>query len=171
MRFIPKVHGVLDYLVGILLIASPWLLNFSRGGAETWVPVVLGAGAVIYSLMTDYELGLWRKISMSSHLALDLWSGIILAASPWLFNFAEYVYMPHLVLGIFEVAASLMTVRSPSAKVHSSGHQHHRAAQLILETQSGAGIAGPLSLIRACGIPITPWFFRYSFYVTELPDK
>jgi hypothetical protein len=115
--------------VGILLIASPWLFDFARGGAETWVPVVLGAGAVIYSLMTDYELGLWRKISMSSHLALDLWSGIILAASPWLFNFAEHVYMPHLVLGIFEVAASLMTVRSPAAGLHSPGHQHHRAAQ------------------------------------------
>ena len=114
--------------MGILLIASPWLFDFARGGAETWVPVVLGAGAVIYSLMTDYELGLWRKISMSSHLALDLWSGIILASSPWLFNFAEYVYMPHLVLGILEVAASLLTVRSPAASVHSSGHQHHRAA-------------------------------------------
>jgi hypothetical protein len=128
MRFIStKVHGVLDYLVGILLIASPWLFDFARGGAETWVPVILGAAAVVYSLMTDYELGLWRRIPMSSHLALDLWSGIILAASPWLFNFHEFVYMPHLALGIFEVVASLMTVRSPSASI-TSGHQHHRAA-------------------------------------------
>ncbi len=47
MRFIPtRLHGVLDYLVGTLLIAAPWLLNFNRGGAETWVPVILGVGAL-----------------------------------------------------------------------------------------------------------------------------
>ncbi len=38
MRSIPtRVHGVLDYLVGLLLIGAPWLLGFERGGAETWV--------------------------------------------------------------------------------------------------------------------------------------
>ena len=115
----------MDYLVGILLIATPWLFSFAREGAETWVPVVLGTGAVVYSLITDYELGLWKGISMRAYLALDMWSGIILAASPWLFNFHEFVYMPHLVLGIFEAAASLMSVRWPSASV-ASGHQHRR---------------------------------------------
>jgi hypothetical protein len=44
-----KVHGVLDYLVGIILIAAPWLLNFYRGGAESWVPILLGIGTVMYS--------------------------------------------------------------------------------------------------------------------------
>ena len=37
----------MDYLMGILLIASPWLFGFDRGGAETWVPVILGIGAII----------------------------------------------------------------------------------------------------------------------------
>lgn len=72
MRFIPtRIHGVLDYLVGALLIAAPWLLNFDRGGAETWVPVILGVGALLYSLFTDYELGLVRRLSMSTHLGLE----------------------------------------------------------------------------------------------------
>lgn len=45
MRFIPtRVHGMLDYLIGILLIAAPWLFDFDRGGMETWIPVILGAG-------------------------------------------------------------------------------------------------------------------------------
>lgn len=115
MRFIPtKVHGVLDYLVGILLIASPWLFDFDRGGVETWIPVILGIGALVYSIMTDYELGLIPKLSMRTHLTLDLVSGILLAISPWLFGFADYVYMPHLILGIVEIGASLMTKREPS---------------------------------------------------------
>lgn len=129
MRFLPtRVHGVLDYLVGTLLIAAPWLFDFARGGAETWVPLVLGAGAIIYSLMTDYELGLSRKISMQTHLALDLWSGILLAASPWLFSFYEYVYLPHAILGIFEIGASLVTQTSPSVTRHVDTDRHHRPA-------------------------------------------
>lgn len=114
MRFIPtRVHGLLDYLVGLLLIAAPWVFNFDRGGAETWVPVALGAGALVYSLLTDYELGVVRRIPMPAHLTLDLLSGIVLAASPWLFGFSAFVWVPHLVLGVLEVGAALMTKTKP----------------------------------------------------------
>jgi hypothetical protein len=121
MRFLStKVHGYLDYIMGALLIAAPWLFDFDRGGAETWVPVILGAGAIIYSLMTDYEMGATRGISMRTHLMLDLLSGIFLAASPWIFGFADYVYVPHLVLGILEIGASLMTRTQPA---YGPGHK------------------------------------------------
>ncbi|MBO9684179.1 MAG: SPW repeat protein [Flavisolibacter sp.] len=127
MRFIPtKVHGVLDYLVGILLIAAPWLFDFDRGGAETWIPVILGIATLVYSIMTDYELGLTRTLSMRTHLTLDLISGILLAASPWIFGFADYVYLPHLILGIVEIGASLLTKQEPSTerRMHRMAHSH-----------------------------------------------
>lgn len=111
-----KVHGYLDYLVGALLIAAPWLFDFAAGGAETWIPVILGAGAIIYSLMTDYEMGVARTISMRTHLTLDMLSGMLLALSPWLFGFADEVYGPHLLLGILEIGATLMTRREPSSR-------------------------------------------------------
>ena len=121
MRFIPtRVHGMLDYAVGAFLIAAPWLLGFARGGAETWVPVLLGAGALLYSLLTDYELGVVRRIPMPTHLALDLGSGLLLAVSPWLFGFAEFVWVPHLVLGLLEVGAALTTQRTPTTQVATS---------------------------------------------------
>ena len=114
MRFIPtSVHGVLDYLVGALLIAAPWLFNFARGGAETWVPVILGAGALLYSLFTNYELGVVRRISMPTHLGLDAASGLLLAISPWLFGFSDFVFWPHLILGVFEIVAALTTKTAP----------------------------------------------------------
>ena len=129
MRFIStKVHGVLDYLMGVLLIASPWLFDFARGGTETWVPVVLGAGAIVYSLLTDYEYSISRQLSMSTHLALDLWSGIFLAASPWIFGFNDYVYLPHLILGILEIGASLFSVRTPATRGTTAATSHHRHA-------------------------------------------
>ena len=114
MRFIPtRVHGVLDYLVGALLIAAPWLLNFDRGGAETWVPVILGIGALVYSFLTNYELGIIRRIPVGTHLGLDVVSGVLLALSPWLFGFSSYVFWPHLILGIFEIIAALTTQTTP----------------------------------------------------------
>jgi hypothetical protein len=124
-----KTHGYLDYIMGVLLIAAPWLFDFARGGAETWIPVILGAGAILYSLFTDYELGVSRRISMRTHLTLDLMSGILLAASPWIFGFNDYVYMPHLILGILEIGASLMTKTHPSDErmLHRQHGHHHMA--------------------------------------------
>lgn len=124
-----RAHGVVDYLVSVILIASPWLFNFSRGGAETWVPVILGAGAIVYSLLTNYEMGMSKTISMRTHLNMDLVSGIVLASSPWIFGFSEFVYMPHLIFGILEIGASLMTNPVPyhgneSATTRSHKHAH-----------------------------------------------
>ncbi len=48
-------HGVLDYVVGALLIVVPYLLGFADGTAAQWVPQVLGLVAIGGGLMTDYE--------------------------------------------------------------------------------------------------------------------
>jgi hypothetical protein len=124
MRFIStRTHGVLDYLMGALLIVAPYLLGFADGTAAQWVPQILGAGAIVYSLLTNYELGAVRMIPMPVHLMLDIGSGVLLAASPWLFGFADRVFWPHLILGLFEIGAGLMTRTVPglSASEHDGG--------------------------------------------------
>ncbi len=108
-----KTHGILDYLVGGLLIVSPWLFNFYNEGAESWVPIVLGIGTLAYSMMTNYEMGLLKAMSMKAHLAMDFVGGAILAVSPWLFGFADLVFWPHLIFGVFEIMASLITETLP----------------------------------------------------------
>lgn len=127
MRWIgTKTHGYLDYIMGVLLIAAPWIFGFARDGAETWVPVVLGAAVILYSLFTDYELGMNPVISMRTHLMLDLIGGVILAISPWLFGFADYIWAPHLILGILEIGAALMTKQVPATERRQ--HHHHTPA-------------------------------------------
>lgn len=119
MRIIPtKIHGGLDYLIGFLLIVSPWLLGFATGGAAQWVPIILGIGVIGYSLLTDYELGAAKVISVPVHLGLDIVGGILLAASPWLFGFADLVFWPHLIVGVLEIGAGLMTKTSPEIDEH-----------------------------------------------------
>lgn len=112
-----KIHGVLDYLVGIVLILIPWLLHFAGPNAATYMMVGSGGVAIIYSLFTDYEWGAVRAIPMSSHLMLDLLSGVFLAVSPWLFGFSTYMYLPHLVFGLLEIIVSLITRKVSDEKL------------------------------------------------------
>lgn len=113
MRLPTRVHGMLDYLLGALLIASPWLFGFADGGAEQWVPVALGAGVLLYSVFTDYELGLVKKLQMPAHLFLDALGGLALAVSPWMFGFDDRVWMPHMVIGLVEVVTAAITNTVP----------------------------------------------------------
>lgn len=114
MRIIPtRIHGILDYLMGAVLIVAPWVLDFADGGPEQWVPVILGVGVILYSLLTNYELGVARVIPMAVHLGLDLAGGVVLAASPWVFGFSDEIWWPHLILGLLEIGASLMTRTVP----------------------------------------------------------
>jgi hypothetical protein len=111
---------MLDYGMGLLLIVAPWLFGFADGGPEMWIPILLGAGTIAYSLITDYELGMARVIPMRTHLMLDLAGGLLLAVSPWLFGFADDVWLPHLVLGVLEVGASLMSQTRPQSRVSAT---------------------------------------------------
>lgn len=115
MRFIPtRVHGMLDYLVGLLLIAAPWLLGFADGTWAQWSAIIVGIAALIYSLLTRYELGLVKVIPMPTHLALDALSGLFLAASPWLFGFADRIWWPHVLVGLVEIFFALTTHTVPA---------------------------------------------------------
>ena len=121
MRLPTRVHGMLDYLLGALLIAAPWLFGFADGGAEQWVPVALGAGVLLYSAFTDYELGVVKKLQMPAHLLLDALGGLLLAASPWMFGFDERVWIPHVAVGLVEVVAAAITNTVPGYERRRSG--------------------------------------------------
>ena len=125
MRFIPtRYHAPLDYIVGAALIAAPWILQFSEHTAATVVPVVLGIGLIAYSLVADYELGLWKVAPMAVHNLIDIVAGAVLAASPWLFGFADEsanVWVPHLVVGLAAVFLGLTTKQSGGYSYRKSG--------------------------------------------------
>lgn len=104
-----RAHGVLDYLVSIILIAAPWLLGFAHVAPARNVPVILGVVTIVYSLMTRYEWSAAKVLPMRAHLTLDVLSGILLAASPWLFGFSNIIYWPHLLVGLLEILIVLLT--------------------------------------------------------------
>jgi len=113
MRFIPtRIHGILDYLMAVVLIAIPLMFRL-RIGPAAGAFLALGAGTLIYSLLTRYETGLLGVIPMPVHLGLDTAFGLFLLASPWLFGFAGRIWVPHVLFGVVEVGGALMTRTVP----------------------------------------------------------
>jgi len=109
-----KIHGILDYLTAIFLILCPQLFDLSSSSPEGAVFVILGILTLVYSAITQYELGLFRVVPMDVHLVFDIFSGLFLAASPWLLDFSRYAYLPHIIIGFAEVVIAFMT--RPRAK-------------------------------------------------------
>ncbi|MEO8971678.1 MAG: hypothetical protein ABI406_08780 [Ktedonobacteraceae bacterium] len=120
IRFLPtSVHGVLDYIVGIALIAAPWLFGFAYvGGIAVYLPIILGIGLIVYSFFTNYELGIpaIKFIPMPLHLVFDFVAAALLAASPFLFGFSDKplnVWLPHFVVGIVVILVVIVSQTHP----------------------------------------------------------
>jgi hypothetical protein len=56
-KFIPiEVHEVIDYVWSLSVIATPFLLGYSRRSrVSTWLQVFAGASTILGSLFTDYR--------------------------------------------------------------------------------------------------------------------
>lgn len=116
IRFVPTgIHAYFDYIGGIGLIAAPFVFGFySVGGAAVIIPMVLGVGLILYSLLTNYELGIpgLKFIPMTVHLIFDFVACVFLAVSPFVFGFinqAPNVWLPHIVLGIVVILLVLVS--------------------------------------------------------------
>jgi len=109
-----RLHGVLDYLVAMILIVLPFLLGFDDHRTALLVMVILGVATIVYSAMTRYEYGFVPVIPMTVHLGIDLTSGFFLALSPWIFDFNDTVFLPHLLLGVLEIVVSIFSNPHPA---------------------------------------------------------
>ena len=105
------MHGVLDYITAPTLLLLPRALGWSD--RITALLSSAGLGAVGYSVLTRYELGLLRVLPMKVHLALDIASGAMLAVSPFVLlrkRERTITTVATLVgLGVYEIAAGLLT--------------------------------------------------------------
>lgn len=80
-----KTHAILDaVLLGFILIA-PWLLGYTQHvGATQWSVALFFIGMGL-NLVTDYPLGILRKLPMKLHRMVEMTSPGLFVAIPWLF--------------------------------------------------------------------------------------
>jgi hypothetical protein len=129
MRILPtKIHGALDYIVGIALILAPTIFGFSAmGGAEVWIPRALGVVLIVYSVFTNYEWGVIKVLDMRYHLVVDFLAALFLAASPFLFGFSGESashWLPHVAVGLVVILVVLVSQTSPTYGTSGHGSAH-----------------------------------------------
>ena len=145
-RFIPTgVHAYFDYIGGIGLLAAPFVFGFySVGGAAVIIPMILGIGLILYSLLTNYELGIpgLKFIPMPLHLAFDLVASVFLAISPFLFGFinqAPNVWLLDIIAGV-AVGNSGWMERVRQMIIYLGGSMDPGAAYLLIRGIKTLGV-------------------------------
>ncbi len=116
-----KPHNVLDYVIGALLVISPWLFGFADVLAARNVFLVLGAGLIVYSLLTNYYYAIVRVIPLGVHMTLDSLAGVVLILAPALFGYRDLLttgqYAVHMIFGIGAIGLVALTrPRTEAAK-------------------------------------------------------
>lgn len=82
------VHGVIEYLAAVLLIAAPFLFSFDDGTAKA-CSIVVGVVVLIVAASTAWRTGMISSIPVSAHVALDYVVAALLIAAPFLFGFSD----------------------------------------------------------------------------------
>jgi hypothetical protein len=108
MRFMPTmIHGVIDYLVGLLVIILPFALGLQ--GSQKWTLATFGLLVLAYSALTDYEVGVVRFLRIRFHLLLDAAFGLAMLVTPWLLDFPDYARWPTYVIGVLALVLVAVT--------------------------------------------------------------
>jgi hypothetical protein len=108
VRFIPTlIHATVDYIVGLLLIGLPLLVTID--GPARALTMSLGLFVLLYSLATDYELGVIRFLRIRLHLFLDALSGAILLLLAVAADLPGPARWPYYVIGALALFLSATT--------------------------------------------------------------
>jgi hypothetical protein len=109
------LHGVFEYLAGVLLVAAPFLFSF-ESDAATAVAVVAGVIVLIIASSTDGPTSLINSIPTATHVVLDFVLAAVLIASPFLFNFSDETKPTafFLLLGIVHLLVTIGTRFKPA---------------------------------------------------------
>jgi hypothetical protein len=82
------VHGMLEYLAGVLFVAAPFLFGFESDAAIA-VSIAVGVVVLAVAASTDGPTSLINQIPLSAHVALDYVLAILLIALPFLATFSD----------------------------------------------------------------------------------
>ena len=120
---IPRfVHGVIEYLAGVLLIAAPFLLAFESDAAVA-VSVIAGVLVIFIAASTDGSSSLVNSIPLPVHVLLDYALAAILVASPFLFGFSDESSATAFFLAL-GVAHLLITIATRFKSGDAAAHSH-----------------------------------------------
>ncbi|HXH73661.1 MAG TPA: hypothetical protein VNJ08_01755 [Bacteriovoracaceae bacterium] len=116
-----KIHNIMDYVIALVLILSPFLFGFSDVEVARNVYLVLGIGLAGYSLITKYYYSVAKIIPVGIHMILDVLAGIVLVFAPYIFDYRISINQGqmifHVVMGLGAITLVAITrTRTERAK-------------------------------------------------------
>jgi hypothetical protein len=88
---IPRfVHGILEYALGVLFIAAPFVFDFDSGAA-TGMSVAVGVLILILAAVSEGPVSLVNQLPVLLHVATIYLLSIFLIAAPFLLGFSDEV--------------------------------------------------------------------------------
>ena len=108
------LHGTIEYLVGALLLAAPFLLAFEADAAVA-LSIVAGVVLIAVAASTEGPTSLINSLPLPVHLLLDLALSAVLIAAPFLFGFSDESSPTafFLVLGVLHLLITIGTRFKP----------------------------------------------------------
>lgn len=89
MRFVTRtMHAYLDYPVALSLMVLPFVLGLGVSNPlAKWLAVGTGVAALILTVFTDHELGVFRILPYGLHLTVDVLVGVVFLVAPLVLGF------------------------------------------------------------------------------------
>jgi hypothetical protein len=106
-----NLHAALEPLMAVLIIAAPWIFQFSATDSATAICILVGIAMLLVGSLTDWRMSLLRLIPLRLHLTGGLALGTILILSPLIFGFADEGGPTRfmVIAGVLELMTALMT--------------------------------------------------------------
>lgn len=112
MRMInTKAHALTDYILGMVLIGSPYLFMFPPFSPAHYCCMLAGVIIISLALFTRFEYSLVSLMPVKVHMWCDAATGILLLLSPVILGFGSMVFKPHLVFGLTILVVAILTDR------------------------------------------------------------
>jgi SPW repeat len=114
--FIPlNAHAAIEPIMGIVLIAAPWIFGFSDVNSAKVISIVVGAIMLLSGSMTRWRLSLVKLIPLRVHFMTDLVLGAFLILSPFIFGFSSNGAATRftIIYGALELVTALSTRWEP----------------------------------------------------------
>lgn len=106
---IPAIaHGVVEYVVGVLLIVAPLLVDFDSRAAVA-LSLAYGMAVLVLTAVSQLPSGLIPQVPVSAHMVLDFVLAGLLIASPFVFGFSDGA-APTALFIVLGIAHLLITI-------------------------------------------------------------
>jgi hypothetical protein len=86
---IPRaVHGILEYLLGVFMVAAPFLMDFDSG-VPLGISIAVGVVLLVLAAITEGPTGLVQQLPVTAHFTGDLVLSLFLVAGPFILGFGD----------------------------------------------------------------------------------